>query len=392
MATKPKSNGKTKPDQEAKATKGSLDEIAQSTSTDALILALKYAGNLVPATSATIGPEDNGNLFVYMSDGGPAVRVSVRNPGFTVDAPVNVDVESLRKALARRRNAKVAISKGVLTVRDAGYKAEIVVEDAAGDFTVQPPSKDSIISQMKMTSDLWAWLQVVSAKLLVIELGLGTEPVFYCRINNKAAVAAALDNYQISFAAVRSDSVGDLPPGGLEFMLPYNFFTRLVKSVPFDGTSLHVTGTSVFLHMRNLRAQLPLTAAESAIQPSDVIGQVQALPKIEGAEVTLDRATLDAFVENANALSATGVRVVTFRKGAKGVLATCKATNGTVEAVVGGSCPTAFAIDLKLLMGFPREGQGSELTMRVAGDGSVAVIRAGGSLPYYYASTLAGDQ
>ena len=382
----PSKNKPTTPKKEAKPAKGSLDEVAQSTSTDALILALRYASSLVPSVSATIGDDGTGNLFVYVTDGSAAVRVAVKDPGFTVDTPFTVEIDTLRKALAKRVKAKVRVEKGVLTVTDTKYKAELTVEDAVGDFTMNPPNKDQIVTQLKMTADLWQWLQMVTSKLSIVDLNLGIEPLFFCRVNDKVAVAASLDDTQVSFAAVKSSAVGDVPSGGVQFMLPNNFFGRLIKSVPYDSTSLVITDASVYLTMRNLKAQLALTAAEANIRPEDVMHQVKALPSVDGADVELDAETLGAFIENSNALSMSGERVVKFTKSTDGANAVCSAANGNVKAHVTGSCPVNFAIDLKLLMGIPR--QGNTIRLRVSADGNVAVAKVAGNLPYYYVTTL----
>ena len=372
-----------------KPKKGSLEEVTRASSTDALTLALRYASSLVPTPTAVIGPDDKGNLFVYSSDGTASVRVVVRDPGFAVDAPFSIEIDTLRKALSKRSNAKVKVADGILTVTAAGYETKLTVEDAAGDFTVQPPNKDGIVSSIKMSSDLWSWLQTVTSKLSIVDLNLGIEPMFFCRVTDKAAVAAALDDTQASFTAVKTESVGAVPSETIQFMLPNNFFARLVKAVPYDNTSITITESSVFLTMRSLRAQLALTAAESNITPEAVLEQIKQLPKIDGADVSFERLALDTFIENADALSMNGERVVTFTKGGKGTVAVCKAANGTVKATVGGTCPVTFKIDLKLLMGVPKEG--NDVNMRVAKDGSVAVVKSSGSLPYYYATTLVGE-
>ena len=394
--TKEKSNDQ--PAKSAKPKKGTLDEVTGATSTDAIVLALKYATSLVPAQNVVVGPNEKGTgLFVYVTDNTAAVRVDVPDPGFTVKDPFTIECDALRKALTKRDNAKISYGKGVLKITATGYAAEFAVDDAIGEFTVQPPTKDQIVAQLKMTGDLWAWLQTASNKLIITDLPIDGDPLFYVRVTDKAAIAATLAASQISFAAVKASAVGEVPPNGLTFMLPHELFSRIVRAVPYDNTSLTITESSIFLTMRSLRAQITLTASENNIEPSVVLQQIQNLPKIEGFDVELDNAQLATFLENAGGLSILGTRVVTFTKAStgNGAVAVCKASNGTVKAVVGGSCPGKFAIDLQLLAGLPKNGEGGTTQVRISAEDSetrVAVVKRRGQLPHYYATTLVGDE
>ena len=313
---------------------------------ETLQAAMKYLGALVSMDRVVMGKSASG-VFLFATDSSSQVRVELPATGISLKGDFAVEAAGLLKAVSNRKELRLSQADGFLLVEAKGCSAKLALEENEMDTSVKPPTGDN--KTVQFTVEAWAWLQgVISA--LALEPVPSLDISFYCRVTSKAAVAVTYDETQMAIARSTDveQSIGSIKET-FEFMLPYEKASRILRSIPYDGTTLTFTPGGIYVKNKRLVAYIPVDASESSLTAEDLYRRTVELVKLEGNDVSFDKESLSMFVENAGAVSDRSARVIEFKSGKSGVVARCVGSNGEVKSVVGGSCPHPFSIDYRYL-------------------------------------------
>lgn len=259
-----------------------------------------------------------------------------RIPG-TVDGlttPVEVPKDLVLQAAKGRKEGSISFKNSVLHLKSGSYTADINVVDVEADAVpdVPTPSASDDTTSFTLTPTLATTLAMVLPNLRIDKMFQTAPDIMVAlRIKGQTVWAATYDDNQLCFQKIKAEeAVGDF-----NISVPYLRLQSFIKDLPTSGAKVHINQDTLTAITKAFRVSIALPALDpdSLISPDSVYEKAQSVAKASGASISVAREDLQALVENARALVATGSDV-RFEPAKKGTVVTISSPRGKVKQTV----------------------------------------------------------
>lgn len=352
---------------------------------DTLLTASKFLSKVAGGKTFFIVPSKKGPRLVAGGEGNVAA-FNLPCESF-LESAVEIERDSLLNAVKNRKELTFKVDGGTLEIRSSGYAIDLAVAEAPS-FPAVSRGEDNDISTFTLTQDLWEWVAGAIGSLKVTQTTSNVEVGFYVNINEKGAFAVAYDMNHMAFMS--SSKVTS--KNKLEFMMPFNTASMLVKDLPTVGTEIRLARTWVSFRTKELGVQLALMSeATNSLQPRDVYSKCVEVRKQKGIEVNINRSAVEAFVTNGAALPESKTALVSVDVREKAAKADLRSPSGKISAVMKATAskPIKFALSFQYLSQFLEKSKGNESVDMVVIPEAFAMMKANG---IYYVAGLSNEE
>lgn len=351
-------------------------------SSETISVADKFLSKVAGGATLFLVPGKKGISLVSANKGNVA---SFRVPcEVFIDAPMEIDRNSLVSAAKGRKDLKWSVEAGTLKLQSKGYETELAVSEAPSTPSLQKDAEDA--SSIVLTQEIWEWVVDAIDKLRIDKTASTVDISLYVRVTEKGSFAVAYDMNHMAFMFNKALK------GSLEFMLPFDVAQMIVKELPVIGTEISLSKAAATFRSKELTVQIALNAevADNSLDPSTVYQKCLEVPKSEGKAVSFDRASLETFVANGAALPESTTSIVSFTVKDKGAVAEVKSASGKVKASIKGDSdsPLRFALSFMFLQQLLGKSKEEQVSITVVPEAFVLVKSAG----YYYVAGLVSEE
>ena len=247
---------------------------------------------------------------------------------------IEVPKDLVLQAAKGRKEGSIAFKNSVLLIKSGSYTADINVVDVETDAVpdVPTPAASDDTTSFTLTPTLAASLATVLPNLRIDKMFQTAPDIMVAlRVKGQSVWAATYDDNQLCFQKHKAEeAVGDF-----NISVPYLRLQSFIKDLPTSGAKVHVNQDTITAITKAFRVSIALPALDpdSLISPDSVYEKAQSVAKASGASISVARDDLQALVENARALVATGSDV-RFEPAKKGTLVTISSPRGKVKQTV----------------------------------------------------------
>jgi len=352
-------------------------------SADSIITASKFLGKIANGPTFFLVPAKRGITIVATNKGNVGTFRVPCDPFLTESVEIGRD--ALINAVKNRKDVMIEQTAGALVITSKAYTAELAVAEAASVPMMQKAEGEEA-KTVVLEEAVWQWIAESITRLQLERTATTVDVSLYVRVNQKGAFAVAYDMNHMAFVFDKALK------GDVEFMLPMDVAQLLVKELPVVGTEIVLTRGAATFQTKTLGVQIALAseAGDNALNPADVYAKCLEVPKAEGTSAQIDRASLESFVENGQALTEAKSSIVSFRLANKGSTAEMKSASGRVKAALKVTCDTEvkFALSFSYVQQLLEKGKGKEAIEITVIPESFALLKNAGC---YYVAALVSE-
>ncbi len=319
--------------------------------------ASKFLGRVASGKTYFLVPSKKNVRLVAGSEGNVAMFNLPCTP--FLESAVEIERDALLNAIKNRKELTFNVEGGTLVIKAPGYTIDLAVVDAPSFPSMGKSDNDDEATSINLSQELWEWIAGAIGALKVSQTASNVEVCFYVRINEKGGFAVAYDMNHMAFKfdkKVTSDET-------LDFMLPFEVASVLVKDMPVVGTDIKIAKGWVKFKTAQLGVQLALMAESmNGLQTSEVLKRCLDIPKQKGVSVQINAESLKAFVGNGSALAESKTSLVEFKITKKEAKAELRSASGKVSATMKAVANEElhFAMSFQFLSQFLEKAKESE--------------------------------
>lgn len=351
-------------------------------SADSIITASKFLGKVASGPTFFLVPAKKGITIVATNKGNVGTFRIPCEPFLTESIEISRD--SLINAVKNRKDVMIEQTTGALVITSKAYTAELTVAEAASVPMMQKSEEEA--KTVVLEESIWQWISESISRLQLERTATTVDVSLYVRVTQKGAFAVAYDMNHMAFVFDKAVK------GEVEFMLPMDVAQLLVKELPVVGTEIVLTRGAATFQTKTLGVQIALAseAGDNALDPADVYAKCLEVPKTAGTSAQIDRASLESFVENGQALTEAKSSIVSFRLASKGSTAEIKSASGRVKAALKATCETEikFALSFSYVQQLLEKGKGKDAIEITVIPESFALLKNAGC---YYVAALVSE-
>lgn len=344
------------------------------TSVSSLMKQLQTISKLVPPTSGSVSLEVKKNNLRLYSVNDLAVYESIV-PCDAVEGEniaFGVTLDSLKAALAKRKEVELSYVNTMLVITEGTYRAELTTTDAVELSAVNARREDSDeeVKTWTVSAEQSNWLKdAVSAVNLKVPEGLAAFMPVTIKITEKGGFVACYDNAHMAF--IRSSDIS----GDLDVTMPCDLLSSVFSVFQNASFKMHVSESRLQLVSKLVKIGLSLPVRDSYIDVSILLKMANDTLKAEGNALTLSRSTLVDFLDSCKAVAAKERSELCVKAKGKKMQMQVKTVSGNVNQVLPLDAPAnvQFNIDFTYFEEAVRKNNDAQITIKVITDASVLI-------------------
>lgn len=296
------------------------------------------------------------------------VPASTDNKDFEFAIPI----EAIRDATKGREDINMSWDGTSLLIHSGkSYKAKLLTLDSIARDELDKVESTEVLISAEQAVWLRSALSDVALKPTALLSAFIPATV---KLTKKGAFVACYDNQHMAFTS-NSEVQGEI-----ELTLPLDKFQTILDSI--NGSfKLKVSSSRVDIRTKLSAISINLPSMDDVISADDVISKAKEVNKTAGVALTLPKADVLAFMENARSVAGKE-RVEVLGSTDSGALKlTINTVRGNIDALIKTSTKSKikFKVDYEYLLELVQKTKGESLEINVVGDMFISSKYEGGT-------------
>lgn len=262
---------------------------------------------------------------------GNTLRVKLKEDIEGLTEPINIPFAALNASLLNKPDPTLQLKGGAFTVTDKGYRADLNYQQQLAPIHVEVFEGDLFEINPEVCSAISSCLPALMLdKIHSNQL----DPLLSVSFSAKKIFLGVNDRFQLAFTTTPAP---DGSPTGATFQMPYGKAVSLFKESTGSTLKLIVTDEGAYVKVKLLGLITEMSMSwpkdDQAATVEAVMEKAKSISGITGAEIKLEKAAVQQFLENSRAISADDTRVKFHIEG-KVLIISAESSSGKMKAKI----------------------------------------------------------